>query len=80
MAGVHAKLVGNWKKNLMDPSLTKLFITDSRKPIGKIKGKVEDKIHIVSIAPLIADVIEADIKGVDFWHDPRYTGMILQQK
>jgi ribose-phosphate pyrophosphokinase len=80
MAGVHAKLVGSWKENIMDPSITSLYLTDSRKPLGKIGGKVKDKIHVITIAPLIADLIDADIEGVDFWHDPRYSSMILQQK
>ncbi|KKQ42739.1 MAG: hypothetical protein US60_C0013G0016 [Microgenomates group bacterium GW2011_GWC1_37_8] len=80
LAGVHAKLVGNWQENIGDPSLTRLYLTNSRKPIGKIQGEISEKIHLVSIAPLIADLIESDVKGIDFWHDPKYSGMILQQK
>lgn len=80
MAGVHAKLVGKWKENLEDPGLTTLYLTDSRKPIGKIEGNVAKKIRIVSIAPLVTDLISADIQGIDFWHDPTYSKMILQQK
>lgn len=74
---VHPKFTGGWRERLEHPLLKGVFVTDSRPPIGNV-GLLE-KIEIVSLAPLLREIIEADIEGVNFWQDEKFRHMILQE-
>ena len=76
----HGRLQQGWDKNLKtmiktckqnDVSL-KIYITDSRIPIGDLKGFMEAHpgvIEIVPVAQKTRKVIEASINGVNFFYD-----------
>lgn len=78
VVGVHGKFVGKWEENINDPSIKKIFVTDSREPIGNIPPYVKSgKIEILSLQGLIYQILEADKRGVNFWEDPEYQHLIL---
>jgi phosphoribosylpyrophosphate synthetase len=77
--GIHGKFTADWKENIGNPFIKKVFTTDSRPPIGDIRPYIDSgKIEIIPSEDLIAEIIEADIKGINFWNDPNYCHMVLQ--
>lgn len=73
----HLKLTGEWVNNLRHPFPNKILGTDSRESIGD-PGFSSGKIEVMSLEPWIRRLITADIKGINFWTDPAFSGMILQ--
>jgi len=79
IVAVHGKFTGEWKKNIASPMIRKIFISDSFKPIGNIEPYIKSgKIEVISLTKNIKEIIEADLKGVNFWLDPNYSHMVLQ--
>lgn len=77
--GVHGKFTGDWEKYINNKFIKKIFITDSRQPIGNIKPYIDsEKIEIVSLKNLICQILKADAKGINFWTDPDFNHMVLQ--
>lgn len=76
---VHCKFTGEWYTNMAHPLLTTIIGTDSRTPIGNINMTMRNNIDIFSLTDLLRDLIAADLKGINFWNDPAYRSMILQQ-
>lgn len=74
---VHCKFTSGWESKIKHPLLTTVLGTDSRQPIGNIN--IVDNIRLVSLEPLLRQVIAADIKGINFWNDPDFKEMILQE-
>lgn len=72
----HIKFTGEWEDKAQNPVFAAILGTDSRQPIGDI-SKV-DKVKIITLGPLIREVIGADMKGVNFWEDKEFQKMILQ--
>lgn len=81
----HARLQKGWNKNLKKMIEAcnakkiplKIYITDSRVPIGDLNSLIEDypdNIELVSVADKTRRVIEASINGVDFFHDNNWGG------
>jgi len=73
---VHCKFTPGWERKIIHPLLTTVLGTDSRRPIGNIQRA--GNIRIVSLEPLIRDIIKADIDGINFWRDSFFRDMILQ--
>jgi len=72
----HCKFTRGWRDRIKH-SLFKIVLgTDSRCPVGNIE--MSGVIKKVSLTPLIKELIQADIEGVNFWEDERYRQMILQ--
>lgn len=67
-----------WEERIKHKLLSTIIQSDAREPIGKI-NKVE-KIETISLDTMLRDFIEADIKGVDFWQDPQFKDLILQEE
>jgi len=79
VVGVHGKFIGDWENNIKGSFIRKVFISDSRSPIGNIKTYVKSgKIEVLSLENYIADLIEADLKGINFWKDDSYKHLVLQ--
>lgn len=79
VVGVHGKFLGNWEENIQNPIIRKIFISDSRSPIGNIKSYLKSgKIEVLSVESFIASLIEADLQGVNFWKDANYKHLVLQ--
>jgi len=77
--GVHGKFTGNWQDHVENPEIKKIFVTDSRQPIGNIEPYINSgKIETVSLQGLIYQILEADAKGINFWTDPNFSHMVLQ--
>lgn len=72
---VHGKFTEGWEKKIQHPLIRTALCTDSREPVGNIA--FSDKVQLISLVPLLRQVIEADIAGVDFWTDERFREMIL---
>lgn len=75
----HLELAGNWEENIDLPFPSAIIATDTHDPIGNYLRAPNIKI-IEAIAPLIIDLIKADIKGVNFWTDPKWQKLVLQSK
>lgn len=75
---VHCKFTPGWETKIKHPLFSMVLGTDSRQPIGNIN--IADNIELVSLEPLILELIEADIKGVNFWEDKKFKEMILQEE
>lgn len=73
----HRKFTPGWLNKSQHPLIKLIMTLDTRAPIGNIA--MARNIVEVSAAPLIMDLIEADIKGVNFWQDPVYRSMVLQE-
>ena len=73
---VHCKFTPGWENKIKHPLFSIILGTDSRQPIGNIN--IAESIEIVSLEPLLRQIIEADIKGVNFWKDLQFKKMILQ--
>lgn len=67
-----------WEERIQHPLLTKMYMSNAREPVGD--PKKSSKIEIVDVAPFMREIIEADIKGVDFWRNPHYSPYVLQEK
>jgi phosphoribosylpyrophosphate synthetase len=83
MAGVHGKFTGDWRKNIKHPLLTTILTTDSREPVSRIPhGGYWNgpEITRISLAPFTKQILEADVNGINFWSDKRFSHMILQEK
>lgn len=72
---VHGKFTEGWEKKIQHPLIRTVLCTDSREPIGNIA--FSDKIQLITLTPLLRQVIETDIAGVDFYKDERFREMIL---
>lgn len=80
IVAVHGKYTENWETNIATPFITKIYSSDSRPPIGNIKSYIQNgKIEVISIEPVLTQIIQADIEGTNFWLDPEYRNMILQE-
>ena len=75
---VHCKFTSGWETKIKHPLFSLVLGTDSRQPIGNIN--IADNIEIVSLGSLIIELIKADIRGVNFWTDKNFKGMILQEE
>ena len=64
------------KNKIKHPLFAHILGTDSRQPIGNIN--IADNIELVSLAPLLRQLIEADIEGINFWQDQKFKDMLLQ--
>lgn len=67
-----------WEERIQHPLLTRMFMSNAREPVGDPTHS--NKIETVDVAPFIRDIIEADIKGVDFWRNPHFARYVLQEK
>jgi phosphoribosylpyrophosphate synthetase len=77
--GVHGKFTGEWERHANNKFIKKIFITDSRQPIGDIKPYINSgKIEIISLKNLICQILKADAKGINFWTNPDFSHMVLQ--
>lgn len=80
IVGVHGKFTEKWEEKIKHPLIKKIFITNSRPPIGKIRPYIESgKIEVISLEGLIADILATDVQGINFWKDPKYSHMVLQE-
>jgi len=75
---VHCKFTPGWENKIKHPLFSLVLGTDSRQPIGNIN--IADNIELISLAPLVRELIEADIKGVNFWKDKKFKDLILQEE
>lgn len=75
---VHCAFTSGWETRIKHPLFSIVLGTDSRQPIGNIN--ITDNIETISLEPLIRKLIEADINGVNFWTDPQFKEMILQEE
>ena len=73
---VHCKFTPGWETKIKHPLFSIILGTDSRQPIGNIN--IAENIEIVSLEPLLRQIIEADIEGINFWQDRQLKEMILQ--
>lgn len=73
---VHCKFTPGWENKIKHPLFSIIMGTDSRQPIGSIN--IADNIQLVSLAPLLRKIIEADIIGINFWKDKEFKEMLLQ--
>jgi len=73
---VHCKFTPGWENKIKHPLFAHILGTDSRQPIGNIN--IADNIELVSLAPLLRQLIEADIEGINFWQDQKFKDMLLQ--
>lgn len=73
---VHCKFTSGWENKIKHPLFSIVLGTDSRQPIGNIN--IADNIELVSLKPLVRQLIQADIDGTNFWKDPNFKDMILQ--
>ena len=79
VAGVHGKFTGDWEKYVKNPFIKKIFITDSRSQIGDISPYIKSgKIEIIPLKDQIREILEDDLKGINFWTDPNYRHLVLQ--
>lgn len=77
--GVHAKFTGEWEDRIKNPFIKKVFITDSRVPIGNISHYIESgKIEVISLKTDIAQLLSADIEGINFWLNEKFNHLVLQ--
>jgi len=74
---IHCAFTYGWENRIKHPLFTTVLGTDSRQPIGNIN--IADNIQLVSLEPLLREIIEADIKGINFWKDKYFRTMILQE-
>lgn len=74
---VHCAFTPGWETRIKHPLFSTVLGTDSRQPIGNIN--IADNIQLVSLKPLLSKIIEADIKGINFWKDKYFRTMILQE-
>lgn len=74
----HGKFTPGWETRIGHPLIKTVLCTDSREPIGNVA--LNEKIQVVSLAPLLRQIIAADIKGVNFWASPEFQNMILQEE
>jgi phosphoribosylpyrophosphate synthetase len=82
----HARLQQRWTANIKwiiekcrkkNISL-KVYVTDSRMPVGGLRdfmNQYPGTIKIVSVAKKTRNVIEANVKGVDFWTETNFNGI-----
>lgn len=75
---VHCKFTPGWETRMKHPLFSTILGTDSRQPIGNIN--IADNIELISLEPILRQLIEADIRGVNFWRDKQFKPMILQEK
>ena len=81
IAAVHAKFTNSWKDIVRNPKITKVFVSDSRKPVGDINDpEIKDKVEVISLATLVYGIIRADMQGINFWKDKEYSTMLLQTR
>lgn len=73
---IHCKFTPGWENKIKHPLFSTILGTDSRQPIGNIN--ISDNIELVSLEPLLRQLIEADIKVVNFWEVKEFKEMILQ--
>lgn len=76
---VHAKFVGDWYKNLGRGFVKQVIGTNSRIPIGPVSS-IGDMHSMMPMEEFILDLINADVRGVNFWDDSEYRKMILQEQ
>jgi len=74
---VHCKFTPGWENRIKHPLFSIILGTDSRQPIGNIN--ITENIEIISLEPLLREIIEADIEGINFWKDKEFKEMILQE-
>ena len=81
----HARLQEGWEENLTEiinktrekNIPLRVFMTDSRVPIGDLKGFMEQHpniIKIISVKNKNRKVIKAAVDGIDFWTEKSYEG------
>lgn len=75
---VHCAFTSGWETRIKHPLFSIVLGTNSRQSIGNIN--IADNIELVSLEPLIRQLIEADIKGVNFWTDSQFKETILQEE
>jgi len=86
----HARLQQGWTANLKwiiekcrkNNISLKVYVTDSRVPVGSLRhfmDKYPDKIKILSVAKKTRNVIEANVKGVDFWTETNFKGINFER-
>ncbi len=82
----HARLQKGWDKNLQKMIAEadakkiplKIYITDSRIPLSDLKTFMENNpgvIEIITVAEKTRKIIDANISGVDFFHDKEWGGI-----
>lgn len=82
----HARLQQGWTANLKwiiekcrkNNISLKIYVTDSRVPVGSLRhfmDKYPNVIKILSVAKKTRNVIEANVKGVDFWTETNFKGI-----
>lgn len=82
----HARLQQRWTANLKwiiekcrkNNISLKVYVTDSRVPVGGLRhfmDKYPNVIKILSVAKKTRNVIEANVKGVDFWTETNFRGI-----
>lgn len=82
----HARLQQRWSANLKwimkkcrDKNIVlNIYVTDSRVPIGGLKdfmNQYPGVIKIISVAKKTRNVIEANVKGVNFWTETNFKGI-----
>lgn len=71
----HGKFTSGWEKRIEHPLISQVVCSDSREAIGNIA--LSPKIKVVSLAPLIWDLIKADISGANFWQAPEFKDLVL---
>lgn len=74
---VHCKFTPGWENKIKHSLFSKILGTDSRQPIGNIN--IAENIEIVSLEPLLRQIIEADMEGINFWKDKEFKEMVLQE-
>jgi len=75
---VHCKFTPGWETKIKHPLFSIIMGTNSRQPIGNIN--IAKNIKIISLEPLLRQLIGADIEGVNYWQDELFRPMILQEK
>lgn len=75
----HLKLTGEWAENINYDLPSSIWGTDSREPEGQVADS-RRKIRLISLAPWIRKIIEADMEERNFWIDPDLKHMILQEE
>jgi len=74
---IHCKFTPGWRDKVKHELFSLILGTDSRTPIGNIQ--MVEEIERISLVPLLRNIIEADIKGLNFWEDEQFRGMILHE-
>lgn len=75
---VHCKFTPGWERRIRHSLFSEILGTDSRQPIGNIR--IAENIKIISLEPLLKQLIEADIEGSNYWRNEQFRPMILQEK